>query len=108
MPRGRSPRALASVRSLPIRQAVSHVEMLEERRLLTTLTGGQTFDYLDASNNVIRIKLVGNITAEFIGARVRSDHSAFWVNRSTPSMRPILPSLPGICRRAKIARLPPV
>ncbi|MGC4030363.1 MAG: hypothetical protein QM754_01260 [Tepidisphaeraceae bacterium] len=59
----------------PLSKAVQHVEMLEERRLMTTLVGGQTFDYLDAEGDVMRIRLIGNITAEFTAARVRETNN---------------------------------
>ena len=46
------------------------VEALEPRTLLTTITSGpgqsRTFEYLDSDDNVNRIVLTGNITAEFI------------------------------------------
>ena len=51
-------------------RAVVALEPLEERKLLTTLTGGQTFDYLQADDTIVRIKLTGRITAEFVGMRV--------------------------------------
>src|SRR4051794_37918682 len=50
------------------------IEMLEERRLLTTLqsTTGipTTFEYLDSQGNAMRIVMHGNIRAEFIAAEV--------------------------------------
>lgn len=86
--RGRTPRkakpvAVPPVRSSrglsadnPVRRAAEPVELLEGRRLLTTLVGGQDFHYFDANANIIRIRLVGDITAEFTAARIReSDNS---------------------------------
>jgi hypothetical protein len=59
----------------------SVVEQLENRTLLTTLTGGgsdpvtgeaiaNTYFYRDAADQIIRIDIGGDTTAEFIGARV--------------------------------------
>jgi hypothetical protein len=53
------------------------VESLEGRMLLTTVRGGDTFEFrqTDAGgdadeDDIIRVKLEGNITAELIGAQV--------------------------------------
>ena len=46
------------------------IEALEPRRLLTTITGGQTFEYQDINGAIDRVTAVGNITAELIGASV--------------------------------------
>ena len=43
-------------------------ESLEQRMLLTTLNGGDVFEYVDVSGEIVRIRLEGNIRAEFIGA----------------------------------------
>ncbi len=43
-------------------------ENLEERLLLTTMYGGDTFEYKDAADNTIRVVLEGDIIAEFIAA----------------------------------------
>ena len=51
-------------------------EPLENRLLLTTLRGGDTFEYVDASNEIVRIRLQGNIAAEIVGARVTSQNQA--------------------------------
>jgi hypothetical protein len=95
MSRGRRPQVVAAfgnavarvVQSLlhPLSQSQSHagvmsrsasIEMLEPRKLMTTLVGGDTFDYLDAEDNVIRIRLIGDIEAEFTAVRIReSDNS---------------------------------
>src|SRR5690606_36510732 len=48
MPRGRSTRNTAMLR----RAASTVIEPLEERRLLTTLIQGDSFDYRDASRDV--------------------------------------------------------
>lgn len=65
MPRGRrTPQTAAA-----LQRAVNHVELLEDRKLLTTLVGGDTFDYYDAAGQTVRLRLVGNITAEFIAVR---------------------------------------
>src|SRR4051812_17078960 len=58
------------------------IEKLETRTLLTTLTGGgpgitRTYEFLDGSQNVIRIAMRGNIVAEAVGVWVRaSDNEA--------------------------------
>ena len=52
-------------------------EALEERLLLTTLVGGDVFEFLDADGDdlPIRIALEGDIIAEFIGGDVdRTDN----------------------------------
>lgn len=46
------------------------IEALEPRRLLTTITGGQSFEYQDINGAVDRVTATGNITAELIGASV--------------------------------------
>ena len=77
MSRGRTPRSYprSDSRSTVRRAAeaaLGHrefVEQLEDRRLLTTLTGGQTFIYTDASGGNVEIRLTGNITAEFLAGR---------------------------------------
>lgn len=72
MPRGRTPQSVNA-----IRRAAFAVESLESRRMLTTLTGGQSFDYLAGdATTVIRVSLTGNITAEFIGMTVDEDTNA--------------------------------
>ena len=78
MSRGRTPRSRpqSDFRS-PVRRAAeaavgqrTTVEQLEDRRMLTTLVGGQSFIYADAANQRVQITLTGSITAEFIGARI--------------------------------------
>ena len=51
-------------------------EPLEGRLLLTTLRGGDVFEYVDASDEIVRIRLQGNIAAEVVGARVTSNNTA--------------------------------
>ena len=47
------------------------IEPLEPRRLLTTIHGGQSFEYQDINGNIDRITATGrNFTAELIGASV--------------------------------------
>ena len=46
------------------------IEPLESRRLLTTLHGGDSFEYTDINGAIDRITLTGNITAEIIGSSV--------------------------------------
>ena len=62
--RGRTPR-----KSAPISRACDFVESLEERRLLTTLQGGDVFNYLDEGGKTVQIRLEGTITAEFTALR---------------------------------------
>ncbi len=50
-------------------------ETLEERRLLTTLYGGQTFAYKDAADNFFSITLSGRIEAEFLAAKVNENNN---------------------------------
>ncbi|HLL88096.1 MAG TPA: hypothetical protein VK324_02220, partial [Tepidisphaeraceae bacterium] len=49
-----------------LRRAVA--EVLENRTLLTTITGGDTFEFSASDDTWVRIVATGNITAEFIGA----------------------------------------
>jgi hypothetical protein len=70
-----TPRAAGRAGRRRSRRDVPHrrghlTEALESRLLLTTLRGGDTFEYLDASNEIVRIRLQGNITAEIVGASV--------------------------------------
>jgi hypothetical protein len=55
-------------------------EFLEPRRLLTTLVGGDVFEFTDAQNNIERIRLFGDITAEVIGAKIQADDTATLIN----------------------------
>ena len=81
MPRGRTPREAAILR----RAVSSCIETLEPRRMLTTLQGGDTFDYLDADKNVIRIQLTGDIVAEFIAMRIRETNNTQVVRDLVPA-----------------------
>ncbi|MCC6240964.1 MAG: hypothetical protein IT448_11765 [Phycisphaerales bacterium] len=56
-------------------QHPSVLESLEQRRLLTTLHGGDSFIYKDASDNLMLIRLSGNIEAEFLAAVVNPDNN---------------------------------
>jgi hypothetical protein len=59
----------------------SHLsEVLESRLMLTTLRGGDTFEYVDASGQIVRIALEGNIAAEFVGATVNGNNQAVAAN----------------------------
>ncbi|RKY26825.1 MAG: hypothetical protein DRP83_03515, partial [Planctomycetota bacterium] len=51
-------------------------EGLEPRLLLTTLVGGDVFEYQDANEQIIRISLGGDVIAEFIGADIDTSSSA--------------------------------
>jgi uncharacterized protein (DUF2141 family) len=46
------------------------IESLEDRRLLTTLYGGDVFDYQQASGQQVRIDVQGNTVVEVVGAVV--------------------------------------
>jgi hypothetical protein len=61
------------------------LEQLEQRVLLTTVRGGDVFEYREGTDpengDVIRVRLQGNITAELIGAQVdRRDNTVTLVN----------------------------
>lgn len=60
--------ARGGARSAPAARSRVMSESLERRMLLTTLNGGDVFEYVDASGEIVRIRLEGNIRAEFIGA----------------------------------------
>jgi hypothetical protein len=51
-------------------------EPLENRQLLTTLNGGDVFDYKDMKNDIFRITVRGNTQAEFVGASVDDNTNA--------------------------------
>lgn len=55
-------------------------ELLEPRRLLTTLHGGDVFEFTDAQGNIERVRLFGDITAELIGAKIQADDTATLIN----------------------------
>ncbi|MDB5327175.1 MAG: hypothetical protein JWM57_2744, partial [Phycisphaerales bacterium] len=74
--RGRTPRKAIQRQNLLRRAVAAPLEELESRRMLTTLQGGDTFFYLDASKKVVRITLVGEIVAEFTAARVRGTNNS--------------------------------
>ena len=54
------------------------VELLEDRRLLTRIVGGESFEFFDpldsatapATRRIIRVEAVGNVSAELLGAVV--------------------------------------
>ena len=63
------------------REGRSHMtETLESRLMLTTLRGGDTFEYVDRSGSIVRIVMEGNIAAEFVGATVGSNNQAVATN----------------------------
>jgi hypothetical protein len=83
-PAGHSRRALRDA-------ALYACEQLESRRLLTTMVGGgvvdgvlqeNTYTYLDANNNTIRVALWGTITAEFLFVKVNFATNATTVEGS--------------------------
>lgn len=87
MSRGRTPRNAIRRQTL-LSRAVDSVERLEERRMLTTLQGGESFQYLDANKNTVRITLTGDIIAEFTAARVRSTNNSVVIRDLIPSIGP--------------------
>jgi hypothetical protein len=78
-----------------IRAAVEHVcEKLESRRLLTTFVGGgvvhgvvqeNTYTYLDANQNTIKVALWGTITAEFLFVKVAPNNNTSVVGAVAPT-----------------------
>lgn len=52
----------------PIEPSQLELESLEPRVLLTTLVGGDIFDYIDAAGQHVRVQVDGDIIAELIGA----------------------------------------
>lgn len=60
------------------------IESLEQRLLLTTLHGGDTFLFMNEDAHIEQISLFGNITAEVIGANVDGNNNV------------VLEDLPGI------------
>lgn len=46
------------------------LEQLEDRTLLTNLVGGDVFEFQDNNNNLVRVAMSGDISADFIGAYV--------------------------------------
>ena len=59
------------------------LESLEQRLLLSTLIGGDVFEYFTAGGQTVRVSLDGDIIAEFIAADL------------DPSNNPILGDIPG-------------
>src|SRR6266566_1954355 len=59
-------------------------EPLENRQLLTTLNGGDTFDYMDVNNKIFRITVGGNTQAEFVGAAVDDNTNAVTLGDLAP------------------------
>jgi len=68
------------------------LESLEQRLMLTTVVGGEVFEFIDASNQYIRVALDGDIVVELIGAFVDGDNSI------------ILGNLPGTILSSNIGR----
>ena len=64
----------------PYRGRRFDTESLEPRMLLTTLIGGETFEYVDSSLlgsvQLARVRLQGNIRVELVGAAVTSQNQA--------------------------------
>jgi hypothetical protein len=56
------------------------IEFLEPRQLLTTVHGGDVFQYQDPAGNIDRVVLKGNITAELIGATVGANNQVQLIN----------------------------
>jgi hypothetical protein len=56
------------------------IEFLEPRQLLTTVHGGDVFQYQDPAGNIDRVVLKGNITAELIGATVGPNNTVNLIN----------------------------
>src|SRR5687767_11879192 len=85
----------ASTRQRILRSAL---EPLEPRQLLTTLVGGgidadgipivNTFDYIDARNNPMRIFIGGDTTAEFVGAVFDDETGDMTLGDLTPRPAP--------------------
>ncbi len=48
---------------------VHQLETLEQRKMLTTLVGGDTFRYIDVDNQVVDITVTGDAIIELIGTR---------------------------------------
>src|SRR3954463_9717466 len=59
-------------------------EPLENRQLLTTLNGGDAFDYKDVKNDLFRITVRGNTQAEFVGADVDGNTNAVTLGDLAP------------------------
>lgn len=53
-----------------IMPAAHQLETLEPRVLLTTLMGGEVFEYIDARGQTVRVTLEGDIIAELIGGDI--------------------------------------
>ncbi len=54
--------------SLSSGRMVHQLETLEPRKLLTTLVGGEVFQFRDANDQLVRVYLRGDIVVELIGA----------------------------------------
>jgi hypothetical protein len=54
---------------------ICRFEPLENRQMLTTLSGGDVFDYKDSNGDLFRITLRGNVDAEFVGAAVDDNNN---------------------------------
>jgi hypothetical protein len=79
------------------------VEVLEERRLLTALYGGDIFTYQQAPGTTVTVTISGNVSAEFVGGVVDdqnnlilSDLPGAWSSSSTASGRANLQQLGGV------------
>ncbi len=80
--------------------ARSMIEALENRMMLTTLSGGgtgqtRTYEFVDQANNVFRIAMYGDITAEFIGVQMPAlDATSMQIRPSAPRVVDLRPPLP--------------
>ncbi len=76
-------------------------EGLEPRLLLTTLVGGDVFEYMDADENIIRVALEGDIIVELIAGDI--DTSSYNAdNAGTPDL--LIGDVPGRFYSSEIGR----
>ena len=61
----------------------AYLEMLEPRVLMTTVYGGETFQYTDALGNTVTTTLNGNVVSELVGAVQAGGTSGKTANTTT-------------------------
>ena len=75
------PSRLNRSRRAKVAKAVNYtVEALECRRLLTTITGGDTLTFNNEDGILQSVQAIGNITAEVVGANVDGDNNLHLIN----------------------------
>lgn len=78
------------------------LEALEPRVLLTTLMGGDIFEYIDSQGQTVRVVVEGDAIIELIGGDI---NNSIIPNASDPSTALVLGDLPGYIYQSDLGRV---